>query len=71
MPIFEFVCGRCGKRFSVLTGVVEPETRCVRCGGAATRKFSSFATPGLGRPRSRLIRDDAMRSLLPYFAPRD
>ncbi len=46
MPIFEYKCDACGRRFSALVGVVAnarpPE--CPRCGGTAlTKQVSRFA----------------------------
>lgn len=46
MPIFEFTCDDCGRRFSALVGVVaDPEPpSCPRCGGVAlTKQVSRFA----------------------------
>ena len=48
MPIYEYRCRKCGKRFSVLTlrvsEAVTPE--CTKCGSrAADRLMSRFATP--------------------------
>jgi putative FmdB family regulatory protein len=58
MPIFEFSCSSCGRRFSALVGVVaEPKLpACPRCGGTElTRLVSRFS-----RVRSE---DDALESL--------
>ena len=58
MPIFEFTCNICAKRFSALVGVVaNPKpTACPKCGGAElTKLVSRFA-----RVRSE---DDALESL--------
>jgi putative FmdB family regulatory protein len=48
MPIFEYRCGDCSRRFSLLVGVVagETEQRCPRCGGEQLQKLiSRFASP--------------------------
>jgi putative FmdB family regulatory protein len=48
MPIYEYRCRKCGKRFSVLTLRVseKPSPRCDKCGGrAADRLLSRFAMP--------------------------
>jgi putative FmdB family regulatory protein len=48
MPIYEYRCRKCGKRFSVLTLRVSevPVSQCDRCGGrAADRLMSRFAMP--------------------------
>ena len=58
MPIFEYTCDACGRRFSALVGVVaNPKgPACPKCGGQAlTRQVSRFA-----RVRSE---DDRMESL--------
>jgi len=58
MPIFEFTCGACRKRFSALVGVVaNPKPlACPRCGGTDLNKeVSRFS-----RVRSE---DDALESL--------
>src|SRR2546423_5767115 len=46
MPIFEFICDSCGKRFSALVGVVAEarQPACPKCGGAnLTKQVSRFA----------------------------
>jgi len=46
MPIFEYRCGDCRRRFSLLVGVVAggPEQRCPRCGSEQiARLVSRFA----------------------------
>ncbi|NLH98855.1 MAG: zinc ribbon domain-containing protein [Chthonomonadales bacterium] len=58
MPIFEFTCNSCRRRFSALVGVIaNPKpVACPRCGGVdLTRRVSRFA-----RVRSE---DDALESL--------
>jgi putative FmdB family regulatory protein len=58
MPIFEYRCEGCRRRFSLLVGVVagSTELRCPRCGGEQLQKLiSRFASP-----RSE---DDAMDAL--------
>jgi putative FmdB family regulatory protein len=48
MPIYEYRCRKCGKRFSVLTLRVSETVKpvCTKCGsGAADRLMSRFATP--------------------------
>ena len=43
MPIFEYRCGDCRRRFSLLVGVVagSTEMRCPRCGGEQLQKLMS------------------------------
>lgn len=48
MPIYEYRCRKCGRRYSVLTLRVSetPSPECDRCGSrAATRLLSRFAMP--------------------------
>jgi putative FmdB family regulatory protein len=48
MPIYEYRCRKCGKRFSVLTLRVSERVtaECPKCGGrAADRLMSRFAMP--------------------------
>lgn len=58
MPIYEYRCRKCRKRFSVLTLRVseQPDVRCSHCGGrSADRLMSRFAMP-----KSEAARLDAM-----------
>jgi len=58
MPIYEYRCRKCGKRFSVLTLRVSetPKAECTKCGStAADRLLSRFAMP-----KSEEARMDAM-----------
>jgi putative FmdB family regulatory protein len=43
MPVYEYRCASCGKRFSWLVGVVADagEPRCPRCGGTSLKKLIS------------------------------
>lgn len=46
MPIYEFLCEKCGKRFSILvrTSSVSPSTACPDCGGSGLKRLmSTFA----------------------------
>jgi len=48
MPIYEYRCKKCGKRFSVLTLRVseKPAPQCAKCGSrTAERLLSRFAMP--------------------------
>ena len=60
MPIYEYRCHECGKRFSVLTlrisEAVEP--RCEHCGSsAADRLMSRFAMPKSDEARMEVLAD--------------
>ena len=49
MPLFEYRCDKCGKRFSMLVGVTaeKAKLRCPKCGsGKATKLISRIARTG-------------------------
>lgn len=59
MPIFEYRCADCRRRFSVLVGVVAgaADTKCPRCGsGSVSKLISRFA---VARSEDDLIDDIA------------
>ncbi len=60
MPIYEYRCRKCGKRFSVLTLRVseQPRPRCDKCGSrAANRLLSRFAMPKSDDARLEALSD--------------
>lgn len=61
MPVFEYRCLDCGRRFSWLHGVVaeEGELACPRCGGAELRKLISRVS----RSRSEDERLDSLEDM--------
>ncbi len=62
MPIYEYVCNACRRKFSVLVGVVAnaPTPACPRCGGQElTRVVSRFAR---GRAEEDALEDLADES---------
>ena len=48
MPLFEYVCRECDKKFTFLAGVISDNTdaRCPRCGSADLRKLISRVSRG-------------------------
>lgn len=62
MPLFEFRCLQCEKRFTFLTGVIADnnEARCPRCGSVELKKLISRVARG----RSDDERMDAMSDKL-------
>ncbi len=47
MPIYEFVCGKCGRKFEKLVGFDYGKVKCPHCGGGRVRKlFSAFGMGG-------------------------
>jgi putative FmdB family regulatory protein len=60
MPIYEYRCRKCGKRFSVLTLRVSetPTPQCDKCGSrAADRLMSRFAMPKSEEARMESMAD--------------
>ncbi len=60
MPIYEYRCRKCGKRFSVLTLRVSetPSPQCDKCGSrAADRLMSRFAMPKSEEARMESMAD--------------
>jgi len=60
MPIYEFRCRKCGKKFSVLTLRVSEEVvpQCTKCGAtAADRLMSRFAMPRSDEARMEALSD--------------
>ncbi|MDR1696371.1 MAG: zinc ribbon domain-containing protein [Endomicrobium sp.] len=63
MPLFEFICGKCGKEFETLVLSGDESTECPFCkSGEVTKLFSSFssvspastcANADICRPKSR------------------
>jgi putative FmdB family regulatory protein len=43
MPLFEYECDACGKRFELLQKFSDPSTATCACGGAAQRQLSAAA----------------------------
>jgi putative FmdB family regulatory protein len=73
MPIYEYRCRKCGKRFSVLTLRVSerPEPRCDRCGHrAADRLLSRFAMPKSEEARMESLADPSALSGLDENDPK-
>ena len=65
MPIYEYRCRKCGKRFSVLTLRVseKPSPQCDKCGGrAADRLMSRFAMPKSEEARMESLGDPSALS---------
>ena len=62
MPLFEFECHQCAKRFTFLTGVIaeNDEAKCPRCGSAELKKLISRFVRG----RSDDARMDALADRL-------
>ena len=73
MPIYEYRCRKCGKRFSVLTLRVGARVtpRCERCGSqAADRLMSRFAMPKSEEARLDALSDPSSFSGLDENDPK-
>jgi putative FmdB family regulatory protein len=65
MPIYEYRCRKCHKRFSVLTLRVseKPDAQCDKCGSrAADRLLSRFAMPKSEEARMESLADPSVLS---------
>ena len=73
MPIYEYRCRKCGKRFSVLTlrvGEKEKPT-CTKCGSrSADRLLSRFAMPKSDEARMEALSDPSSLSGLDENDPK-
>ncbi len=54
MPIYEFVCSRCGERFELLLPMSKAQEKasCPKCGGEGTRRPSTFSSLSKGSESS-------------------
>ena len=44
MPLYEYICSKCGAVFEVIQKVKEPPLKkCIKCGGAVTKTISAPA----------------------------
>lgn len=53
MPIYEFVCDRCGERFDALADIGTSSTECRACGASDTRRVLSTPAPSMHLVKSR------------------
>jgi putative FmdB family regulatory protein len=51
MPIYEYICARCSRKFDLLVRSGREKARCPHCGARKARKqFSVFGMSTGGRP---------------------
>ncbi|MCK4302675.1 MAG: zinc ribbon domain-containing protein [Candidatus Eisenbacteria sp.] len=69
MPLYEYVCDRCGEKWEVLTGnrgKVRDLDICPHCGSHGTRRLSTFSThyrgSGFYRTDNRRKEDEHLRN---------
>jgi putative FmdB family regulatory protein len=58
MPIYEFECEECGKRFEELTPGDTRSLACPGCGSERTRRLLSPVSPAGRQPRGPAVRSD-------------
>ncbi|MGE5281487.1 MAG: FmdB family zinc ribbon protein [Chloroflexota bacterium] len=56
MPVYEFECEECGRRFEELTGSEAPGVACPACGCERTRRLFSPVAPPSRQPRGARVR---------------
>jgi len=61
MPIYEFECEDCGKRFEELVSGGAGPVACSRCGSERTRRLMSPPSSAGRQPRGARVRSDESR----------
>jgi putative FmdB family regulatory protein len=61
VPIYEFECGGCGRRFEELAAASVASVACPECGAADTRRILSSVSPPARQPRGARVRSDEAR----------
>ncbi len=62
MPIYEFECEQCGRRFEeLLASSEDPAPACPSCGAARPRRLVSVISPPGRQPRGAGVRSDEAR----------
>lgn len=61
MPVYEFECEECGRRFDELTGSETRSLPCAHCGSERTRRLLSPVSPAGRQPRGAGVRSDESR----------
>jgi putative FmdB family regulatory protein len=56
MPVYEFECEECSRRFEELTGSDTRSLPCPECGSARTRRLISPVSPAGRQPRGAKVR---------------
>ncbi len=62
MPIFEFICEKCGVKFEKIQMKSAPDPACSECGGASRRQISNFGFVGSGGGKSSAQLDSSCGS---------
>ncbi len=61
MPIYEFECEGCGRRFEELVGAEAEGIACPECGSTHTERLISNVSPPGRQPRGAAVRSDESR----------
>jgi putative FmdB family regulatory protein len=61
MPVYEFECEECGRRFEELTPSDTRSLACPECGSERTRRLLSPVSPAGRQPRGAGVRSDESR----------
>jgi putative FmdB family regulatory protein len=61
MPVYEFECEGCGRRFEELTSADTEGLACPHCGAERTRRLLSSPSPASRQPRGAGVRGDESR----------
>jgi putative FmdB family regulatory protein len=61
MPIYEFECEECGRRFEELLPAATVEVECPRCGSARVRRLMSAVSPPGRQPLGASVRAEESR----------
>ncbi len=61
MPIYEFECEGCERRFEELVGAAAADPACPECGSGRTRRLLSPVSPPGRQPRGARVRSSEAR----------
>jgi len=61
VPVYEFECEECGRRFEELTGSEARALPCPQCGSGRTKRLLSPVSPASRQPRGARVRSDESR----------
>jgi putative FmdB family regulatory protein len=61
MPVYEFECEECGRRFEELTSSDSGSLPCPRCRSGRTRRLLSPVSPAGRQPRGAHVRSEESR----------
>jgi putative FmdB family regulatory protein len=61
MPVYEFECEQCGRRFEELTSSDTRGLACPDCGSERTRRLLSPVSPASRQPRGGAVRSGESR----------